>query len=63
MSTENLRDVVKEKYGQAAQQARAGNTSCCGTSRGEAGCCDPITSNLYGIQESCCGPECCNAVE
>jgi len=52
MSTDNIKDVVREKYGQAAQQARAGSTSCCGTSRTRDGCCDPITSNLYGVLES-----------
>jgi ubiquinone/menaquinone biosynthesis C-methylase UbiE len=47
-----LQAVVREKYGQAAVRARAGETSasCCGSS----GCCgttteawDPITANLY----------------
>ena len=52
MSTEDIRDVVKEKYGQAARQVRSGNTSCCGTGRAQDSCCDPITSNLYSIQES-----------
>ena len=49
MSTE-LKDIVKEKYGNAARHAKAGGTaaSCCGTGNttGDA-CCDPITSNLY----------------
>ena len=52
MSAEDIRDAVKDKYGQAARQARTGTASCCGTSRAEASCCDPITSNLYSIQES-----------
>jgi arsenite methyltransferase len=47
MSTANVTDVVKVKYGQAARSARAGvGSSCCGPVVGKA-CCDPITSNLY----------------
>ncbi len=42
-----LKEVVKEKYGQAALRVNAGGTSCCGGSAALAGCCDPITSNLY----------------
>ncbi len=57
MTTDNIKDVLREKYGQAAQQARVGNASCCGTRRAEDSCCDPITSNLYSIQESCDVPE------
>ena len=57
MSSENIRDAVKEKYGQAARQARAGNSSCCGGSRAADSCCDPITSNLYNIEESGAVPE------
>lgn len=49
MSTENIREIVKEKYGEAAKRVAAGQrASCCGTSPSSAtGCCDPITSNLY----------------
>src|ERR1700720_2165284 len=48
MSTENVKDVVREKYGQAALRAKtsAGN-SCCGGAAALEACCDPITSNLY----------------
>lgn len=48
-----LKEIVKEKYGQAALRASAGQAnSCCGAS----GCCgtetwDPITSNLYDEQQ------------
>jgi arsenite methyltransferase len=49
MSTQDLKDVVKEKYGQAAQRVASGQGSaCCGSApASDAGCCDPITSNLY----------------
>jgi len=42
-----LKDVVKEKYGQAASRVHAGGSSCCGAGAALDGCCDPITSNLY----------------
>jgi len=42
-----LKDTVKEKYGQAALRVNAGGSSCCGASAALDGCCDPITSNLY----------------
>ena len=46
MSTENIKEVVKEKYGQAARRVSAGS-SCCASTVLSDGCCDPITSNLY----------------
>jgi SAM-dependent methyltransferase len=42
-----LKEIVKEKYGRAAQRVNAGGSSCCGASAALDGCCDPITSNLY----------------
>ena len=48
MSTD-ICDVVKEKYGQAALRVAAGQgNACCGAGAAFDGCCDPITSNLYG---------------
>ena len=47
MATNDLKDVVREKYGQAASLVQKGRTSCCGTASSVANCCDPITSNLY----------------
>lgn len=44
---EIVKEIVKEKYGQAARRVNAGGSSCCGGSRELDGCCDPITSNLY----------------
>src|SRR5512141_1397381 len=51
MSTTDLKDIVRAKYGQAASRVQAGRTSCCGTAAG-ADCCDPITSNLYDAGQS-----------
>jgi arsenite methyltransferase len=48
MSTADLKDVVREKYGQAALRAREGSASgCCGAAAAPECGCDPITSNLY----------------
>ena len=46
MSTD-IKQVVKEKYGQAALRAKTGGSSCCGSAPSSRGECDPITSNLY----------------
>ena len=46
MSDANIRETVKEKYGQAALRVHSGGSSCCGASS-SSGCADPITSNLY----------------
>jgi arsenite methyltransferase len=51
MSTTNIKEVVKEKYGQAALRVRAGGSSCCG-STAATGCGDPITSNLYDASQA-----------
>src|SRR3977135_1072456 len=42
----NIKEVVKEKYGQAALRVKSGGSSCCGATAGN-GCGDPITTNLY----------------
>jgi arsenite methyltransferase len=47
-----LKDVVREKYGEAALRVNAGGSSCCGTAAAPDGCCDPITSNLYDAVET-----------
>jgi SAM-dependent methyltransferase len=44
----NVKEVVREKYGQAALRVAAGQgNSCCGGVSAAAGSCDPITSGLY----------------
>ena len=51
-ATTDVKDVVREKYGQAAQRVRSGQgNGCCG-SRSAIECCDPITSNLYDAAEA-----------
>src|SRR5678810_777974 len=67
--SDSLKDVVREKYGEAAKRAiRGEKSSCCGGSADSSGCCgtsesscgDPITSNLYNEAEKGSLPE--NAV-
>jgi arsenite methyltransferase len=46
MSGTDIKEVVKEKYGQAALRVSNGGSTCCGAAP-SSGCSDPITSNLY----------------
>jgi arsenite methyltransferase len=43
---ENVKDVVRGKYAEAALRVHTGGSSCCGAGPATE-CCDPITSNLY----------------
>ena len=52
MSTENIKEVVREKYGQAALRVQTGGSSCCGAAAALDGCCDPITTGLYDDSQS-----------
>src|SRR6266571_4169234 len=45
MDSTDIKEIVKEKYGQAALRGKSG--SCCGTADSSGSSCDPITSNLY----------------
>src|SRR5260370_33681148 len=45
MDGTDIKEIVKEKYGQAALRGKSG--SCCGTADARGSSCDPITSNLY----------------
>ena len=49
MSTTDIKQAVKEKYGRAATQAKSGRSACCGPD--SQSCCNPITSNLYSGAE------------
>ena len=58
MDKEKIKDVVRDKYAQAAVRAISGRSSCCGTSPASSlDGCDPITSNLYGENEASAIPE------
>jgi arsenite methyltransferase len=48
-----IKEIVKEKYGQAALRVFAGGSSCCGASESLEGCsADPITSHLYDADQA-----------
>jgi ubiquinone/menaquinone biosynthesis C-methylase UbiE len=60
--TGNLKDVVKEKYGEAARRVTRGEaSSCCGESACGAASCgtdvDPITRNLYDESQTSLLPD------
>ena len=52
MSTVDIKEVVKEKYGQAALRVKTGGSSCCGATAASGIGCDPITSNLYDSSQA-----------
>ncbi len=52
MNTADIKDVVKEKYGQAALRVNRGGSSCCGATAASGLGCDPITSNLYDSSQA-----------
>src|SRR6202162_5719228 len=47
MSDVNIKDVVKERYSNAALRVKSGGSSCCGATPATGCGCDPITANLY----------------
>ena len=53
---DTIKDVVQQKYGEAAVRARAGEKAACGC--GTSACCgtDPITSNLYDEAQAAAVP-------
>ena len=46
-TTPDVKEIVKEKYGQAALRVSTGGSSCCGAAEACGTDVDPITSNLY----------------
>jgi SAM-dependent methyltransferase len=49
----SIKEVVREKYGQAALRVTAGvGSACCGASARGDSSVDPITSNLYGSDQT-----------
>jgi SAM-dependent methyltransferase len=53
MAESDIKDVVREKYSQAALRVQSGGaSSCCGAAPAGAGSCDPITFNLYDAAQT-----------
>ena len=57
MGTTDIKEVVKEKYGQAALRVKTGGSGCCGAAPASGLSCDPITSNLYDSSQASQIPE------
>jgi len=57
MGSTDVKEVVKEKYGQAALRVKTGGSSCCGATAATGMGCDPITSNLYDALQTGQVPE------
>lgn len=47
----DIKQVVREKYGQAALRVTAGGSGCCGATPASTDCGDPITSSLYDASQ------------
>ncbi len=56
MSQENIKQVVQEKYGEAARRVQSGGSPCCG-GQAELDGCDPVTKDLYNQGETSALPE------
>jgi arsenite methyltransferase len=52
-----VKEIVREKYGQAALRVKSGGSSCCGATAAGSLSCDPITSNLYDVAQTTLLPE------
>ena len=52
MSSPDIKEVVKEKYGQAALRVTNGGSSCCEATASSGLGCDPITTNLYDSSQA-----------
>src|ERR1700691_6094798 len=52
MSSTDIKEVVKEKYGQAALRVTSGGSSCCGATASSGLGSDPITTNLYDAAQA-----------
>jgi arsenite methyltransferase len=53
----DIKEVVKEKYGEAALRVTSGGSSCCGATASSGCGCDPITTNLYDASQAAQIPE------
>jgi SAM-dependent methyltransferase len=48
----DVKEKVREKYGEAALRVKSGGSTCCGAAPSSHGCSDPITSNLYDSSQT-----------
>jgi len=52
MPDTDIKEVVREKYGNAALQVKRGGKSCCGGVSASGLSCDPVTHNLYDSSQT-----------
>ena len=52
MTNTNIKEVVKEKYGEAALRVNSGGSACCGATASSSCGPDPITSKLYDAAQA-----------
>jgi arsenite methyltransferase len=52
MANANIKDVVKEKYAEAALRVRSGGSACCGATSASSCGPDPITTKLYDAAQA-----------
>ena len=52
MDGTDIKEAVKEKYGEAALRVNSGGSSCCGAAAASGPGCDPITANLYELSQA-----------
>jgi arsenite methyltransferase len=57
MQNQDVREIVRQQYGQAALRVKSGGSSCCGATAASSLSCDPITSNLYDAAQTTWLPE------
>lgn len=53
----DIKEPVREKYGEAALHVKSGGSFCCGSVPSSQCCVDPIMSNLYDPSETSAIPE------
>jgi arsenite methyltransferase len=56
MREPDIKEAVRQKYGEAAKRAASGGSACCGGGAELSGC-DPITKNLYDDAEKAALPD------
>jgi arsenite methyltransferase len=52
VANQDIQEVVRSKYGEAARRVAAGEKSGCGCTASTIPCCDPISSDLYAPGET-----------
>ena len=54
---QNLANIVRERYADAARRVARGATATCGCGTAASACCDPISSHLYGETDAAVVPD------